>query len=169
MAKRFRRVMSAVSSACSVTVRPRQTESLVKTYSGPTAVIRGVRAAVCSSGMYIVSVVFSETVRPNAADAPTIISIVLVKPGSDRDTIPASSAYSMALHCRHHLRGRFLRIHLPLPAMRPCQDARGRPRSPPLHHKRCRATVVTTAKEMLNICGESEHLWKEPLLQSKPL
>ena len=43
----------------------------------------------------MISVLASYTVSPNAAGAVTITAIVFSNPSDDRDTMPASSAYSI--------------------------------------------------------------------------
>ena len=44
---------------------------------------------------HMLSVFASETVSPNAEHAVTITVIILSSPSDDRDTMPASSAYSI--------------------------------------------------------------------------
>lgn len=51
---------------------------------------------VCSSGVFIASVLFSDTANQGAAHTPTTIPIIYVKSDGARDAKPVSSAHSMA-------------------------------------------------------------------------
>ena len=101
-----RRFMSRVMSASSVMRPPKYINWWTWWYFWPAAVIYsagrggvGVSPGFCAfSGARIrrVSVLFSDTVKPNAPNTSTITVIILASPAGDLDTIPASSAYSIS-------------------------------------------------------------------------
>ena len=72
---------------------PKYTKSTICLYSWPAAVT--VNGTYPPPFLYMISVLASDTVSPNAAHAVTITVIIFSNPSGDRDTMPASSAYSI--------------------------------------------------------------------------
>ena len=93
----MRRSTSMDRSAWWVTFPPRYTNSCVFLYTWPAASTLNV--AVASSiplvHKHMISVLASETVRPNAAHTVTITTIIFLSCSGDCETTPASLAYSM--------------------------------------------------------------------------
>lgn len=95
----------------------------------PTAVIANICKTSCGSGMCTVSVFFSDIVSPHAAHISTFVTVIFVTSEGDRDTIPASSPYSMP-HTSliiTFVGASSVLTHPPPPVVRPRRDARGRP------------------------------------------
>ena len=108
----------------------------------------------CFSGARIkrVSVLFSDTVRPNVPNTSTIVVIILVNPSWDLDTTPASSAHSIP---QTALRARSNGVPAPTPAFSTRYTRSFRMVSSSL--KRSRTTRIAAAKKMLNSSGDSTH------------
>ena len=66
-------------------------------YIRPTASMRSGGARVILSGVHkrIVSVLFSDTVRPASLETITMTVIILASPSANFETIPASAAHNM--------------------------------------------------------------------------
>lgn len=74
---------------------------------------------------------------------PTFVTIVCVNPDDNRCTLSASSAYSMPPTLPSSPSLRMLPPHPPLPsAVRPHQDARGRPGYPRLYYNAVLSAVL---------------------------
>ena len=87
---RTRRLISDVMSALALTRPPRYNNCVADLHLWPAA--DGVRSS-------IISVFFSDTVRPAASKTATMLVIPLARPSTDLDSIPASPAYSMPQNC----------------------------------------------------------------------
>ena len=167
-----RRLISRVMSASSVMRPPRYTKWWIWWYFWPAAAISsagrggfGVSPGCCAfSGARIrrVSVVFSDTVEPNAPNTFTTIISILTSPAGDLDTIPASSAYSIP-HTAVCTRSSSVSCGpLPLPSSRNTRFSRMVSSS----LKRCSTTSITAAKKMLNSNGDSTHPCRSPCVTS---
>ena len=148
---------------------PKYTNSIACLYTWPAALMVNDTFSPRLVCRHMISVLDSETVSPNAEHAVTITVTVLSNPYDDRDTMPASSAYSIP----HDL----------------CTSSSSFPRRPstlPVREvpffspfsfhwsylmlsmmaasagKHFSATRSTAVKNMLNSSGASTHPWLRP-------
>ena len=96
-ASRMHRSTSMDRSALWLTFPPRYTNSFVWLYTWPAAstLNKAVDSGIPFARRHIISVLASDTVRPNAAHTTTITSIISLSCSVDCETTPASSAQSM--------------------------------------------------------------------------
>ena len=117
---------------------------------------------------HMISVLASKPIRPNAEHAFAITVIILSSPFGDRDTMPASSAYSISHLCTPSS---------PFPPRPSISPVRGVPSLSPFSFrwsctmlsmmaasasKRFSATRSTAVKNMLNSSGASTHPCRRP-------
>ena len=90
----MRRSASIDRSALWLTFPPRYTNSFVWFYTWPAASTLNVAVdpGIPFARKYMISVLASDTVRPNAANTTTISSIIFLSCSGDCETTPASSA-----------------------------------------------------------------------------
>ena len=86
-------------SLSAVIAPPKYTNSIVRLYTSPAAMIgKDTCPPLLFSRHIIISVFASDTVSPNDEHAVTINVIILSSHSDDGDTMPASSAYSIPHH-----------------------------------------------------------------------
>ena len=125
--------------------------------------VRDVWLGVCSN---IVSVFFSDTVRPAASKTVTMTVIILASPSADLETIPASSAYNMP---HTDLRTQAVAISFPTaaPSSRWTKSLLVTIYLSSL--KLTRTTCITEAKNMLNNSGDSTQPCRSPCVKIEPV